>query len=131
MERTLAIPGQNETAVSEIISQHLSPSAEIRDPDRLIGREAYLTQIRRALRSPNRHVFIHGERGVGKTSLAMTAGKLNVPDSNNFIYIDCGENTTYGEVIQRIGNNVTDVSKRLASGGATYGAGIGVAGLGN
>lgn len=131
LEKPLAISGFDEESVGQIIQQHLSPSAEIRDPERLIGREKFLTKIRRALNSPNRHIFIHGERGVGKTSLAMTAGRLLAPSVENFIYVDCGESTTFGEVIQRIGNSAIDVTKRLSSGASAVGGGIGVAGIGN
>ncbi|WP_120500181.1 ATP-binding protein [Roseovarius sp. EL26] len=127
----MAILDFDEKKVEEIIQKHLSPSAEIRDPERLIGRDKFLKKIRRALNSPKRHVFIHGERGVGKTSLAITAGQLLAPHDDNFVYVDCGQNTTFGEVIQRIGNSVIDVSKRLSSSGPTIGGGVGVAGLGN
>ncbi len=127
----MAISGYDESKVAEVIKQHLSPSAEIRDLDRLIGRDKFLTKIKRALNSTNRHVFIHGERGVGKTSLAMTAGRLLAPKEENFIYVDCGNETTFGEVIQRIGNSVIDVSKRLSTGSPAIGGGVGVAGLGN
>lgn len=127
----MSISGFDEERASDIIGAHLSPSAEIRDPERLVGREKFLTKIRRALNSPKRHIFIHGERGVGKTSLAMTAAQMFAPSSQNFIYIDCGEQTTFGEVIQRIGNSVIDVEKRLGSGGPAIGGGLGVAGIGN
>jgi uncharacterized protein len=49
------------------------PSTPIREPSRLYGRAEQLERIRRELRSPGRSVFIFGDRGVGKTSLAQTA----------------------------------------------------------
>lgn len=120
-----------EAHVAEIISAHLSPSAEIQDPDRLIGREKSIQKIRRALNSPNRHIFIHSERGVGKTSLAKTTGQLLATDPLNLIYVDCGEDTTFGEVIQRIGKSVLTVNQRLVHDRGSFGGAAGFPGLGN
>nr|WP_306267100.1 ATP-binding protein [Pararhizobium sp. IMCC3301] len=112
--------------VDEILAQHLTPSDVISDPVRLIGREKYLEQIRRALTSPGRHVFIFGERGVGKTSLAMTAGKANVCSIENFTYVPCGEQTTFFEVVQIIGNSAVALKQRIAASGGGWSAGAGV-----
>jgi uncharacterized protein len=51
----------------------LSPSRAIKSHEFLQGRDAQLTEVRQALSMQGRHVFIHGFRGVGKTSLAYTA----------------------------------------------------------
>jgi uncharacterized protein len=51
----------------------LSPSNAIQTPELLHGRAKQLEEIRRALYSPGRQIFIYGHRGVGKTSLAQTA----------------------------------------------------------
>lgn len=120
----MTISGYNEAQLVEILNEHLSPSKEIVDPDRLIGRETYLTRIRRALLSPGRHVFIYGERGVGKTSLAVTAGQLAIQDDKNFIYVPCGTDTTYFEIIQAIGNSVLDVPERVAGQGQGFNFGL-------
>ena len=92
-----------------------------------MGRERLLTQIRRALLSPGRHVFIYGERGVGKTSLART-GRIAALDNKNFIYLPCGERTTFFEVIGAVGNSVVDLEKRIGSQGRGLGIGINLPG---
>jgi uncharacterized protein len=51
----------------------LSPSRAIETPELLKGRDTQLAEIRKAWYQAGRQVFIHGYRGVGKTSLAMTA----------------------------------------------------------
>jgi hypothetical protein len=51
----------------------LSPASAIKSPEFLQGRDQQLTDVRQALAMKGRHVFIHGFRGVGKTSLAYTA----------------------------------------------------------
>ncbi|MFO1210545.1 MAG: ATP-binding protein [Amaricoccus sp.] len=115
-----------------MLTAHLSPSQEIKDPDRLVGRDKYLTQVRRALLSPGRHVFIYGERGIGKTSLAISAGRLaTLEDHKNFIYVPCGEHTTFFEVIDAIGGSVVSLKERVGApkGGFTFGVSAPVGGV--
>ncbi len=126
----MAIENFNEAQLEEVLANHFSPSQEIRDPERLIGREKYLTQIRRALASPGRHVFIYGERGVGKTSLAMTAGKVAATEDKNFIYFACGQDTTFYEVIAAIVKSTLDDAQAIDSTGTQFGFGINVLGNG-
>jgi hypothetical protein len=49
------------------------PSSPVREAGRLYGRDEQLEEVQRALLSPGQSVFIFGDRGVGKTSLAQTA----------------------------------------------------------
>lgn len=127
---TMAISNFNETQLSEVLSVHFSPSQEIRDPDRLFGRDRYLKQINRALASPGRHIFIYGERGVGKTSLAITAGKLQAAENRNFIYIPCGQDTTFFEVVAAIGRSILSPKLAVESGDSGFGFGLNVLGTG-
>ena len=125
----MAIPNVTEARLAEVLGAHLSPSQEIKDPDRLVGRERLLTQIRRALLSPGRHVFIYGERGVkGRPPWARTAGPLAALDNKNFVYLPCGERTTFFEVIGAVGNSVIDLEKRIGSQGRGLGIGINLPG---
>lgn len=88
--------------IGEILSEHLSPSSEIRDPKKLKGREKNLSQIEKAIYSPNRHVFIYGDRGVGKTSLAKTAGSIFHTESLDPIYVSCSAQSTFETIMQAI-----------------------------
>ena len=51
----------------------LFPSSPIQSHEFLFGRDGQLDRIRKALMAPGRQVFIYGERGVGKSSLAGAA----------------------------------------------------------
>ena len=68
---------------------HLSPSSPIRTPEFLRGRERNLEQIRRAFVQPGRQVFIYGDRGVGKTSLALTAAYEHQPSDREPPILSC------------------------------------------
>jgi energy-coupling factor transporter ATP-binding protein EcfA2 len=73
----------------EIVRTYLTPARPISDPQYLKGRERALTQIERAFNSPGKHVFIFGDRGVGKTSLAQSAAVLHQSADNQPITIAC------------------------------------------
>ncbi len=85
----MAIAGVTDDRMREVLAAHLTPSLHITTPERLFGREKKLTEIERAFNSPGRHIFIHGDRGVGKTSLALTAANLRQAGSEEPIYILC------------------------------------------
>lgn len=118
----MTIPNFNEAGIAEVLGNHLSPSQEIKSPDRLIGRESYIQKIKRALQSPGRHVFVFGDRGVGKTSLAVTTGQICATENKNFIYIPCSSDTTFYDVIWSIGRSVLGDDAALKKGGGlTFG----------
>jgi len=124
----MPIANINEVQLGEILNRHFTPSEEIRTPDRLFGREKYLKQIARALNSEGRNIFIFGDRGIGKTSVARTAAKLNNHAEESHIYAPCGVCSSFGEVIQAIGNNNIPITERVKRGGKGGGFNIGFAG---
>ena len=67
---TMPIKGLNDVQLGEILNAHLTPSKEIAEPSRLMGRDHHLLRIARAFNSEGRNIFIFGDRGIGKTSLA-------------------------------------------------------------
>ncbi len=109
----MPIKGLNDLELAAILNAHLTPSKEILTPERLVGREQCLLQIGRALNSEGRNVFIFGDRGVGKTSVARTAATIHNFAETAHIYVACGESTSFGQIVQAVGNAVIPVSKRL------------------
>lgn len=67
------LKGRTRESFESGLKLSLSPSTPIRSVGFLRGRERNLEQIRRAFVQPGRQIFIYGDRGVGKTSLAITA----------------------------------------------------------
>lgn len=93
---------QTEEEFSEYLKTVVSPSEPISTIERLVGRADYLKQIRRALLDPGKQVFIIGERGVGKTSLANTSANIYQSSDASFIKVNCAPDTTYKSLIANI-----------------------------
>jgi len=109
----MAITGVSDEQISAILKDRLTPSASIKTPERLFGREKNLLAITRALNSDGRQIFVYGDRGVGKTSLALTAATLHNHSSDDPIYVVCGKTSTFADVIQAVGNASIDIRKRV------------------
>src|SRR4029078_8870965 len=77
----------------------LSPSRPIRTPEHLRGRERDLVTIKRALYATGRHIFIYGDRGVGKSSLAATAAYQYQSSDAEPIFIAGSLDETFNSLI--------------------------------
>jgi uncharacterized protein len=87
----------SEAEFKKILSENIRPAQPIDTPDLLQGRKPILREIGRALASPGMHVFIHGERGIGKTSLALTAAKAHNDEEPP--YVGCDEQSVFTGVV--------------------------------
>lgn len=101
------LQGFTQESVEELLAAHLTPSQTISTQDRLYGRDLQLQSIRRALRSPGRHIFIYGDRGVGKTSLAKTAAFIAQPSDQELALIACDQEGSFEQFVQ-------DIAKKLS-----------------
>lgn len=109
----MSISSVSESEFRAIIAENFTPSEEIRTPERLFGREKNMRLIDRALNSPGRQIFICGDRGVGKTSLAVTAAHLYAGSESAPIYVPCGKNTTFAAAVHAIGTQTIDIRDRI------------------
>jgi Cdc6-like AAA superfamily ATPase len=112
----MALQNITQGQFAAILRENLTPSNTIKTPERLFGRDRALRQIERALASQGRQVFIYGDRGVGKTSLALTAAYLLNDATAEPIYIACGQSDNFADAIASIGNSVIPVEERLEQG---------------
>lgn len=109
----MSIPHISEEDFRALIAENFTPSDEIRTPERLFGRQKNLTAIDRALNSPGRQIFVYGDRGVGKSSLAITAAFMHTGSKNVPIYVPCGRLSGFSDVIQAVGNRTIDIVERF------------------
>ena len=71
----------------------------VRTPQQLKGRDRKLEEIERALSMPGRSVFVYGDRGVGKTSLAQTAAFIAQGQLYDPIVVGCQEGQDFGSLV--------------------------------
>ncbi len=91
-----------EIQFAQKLDELVSPSSPIRSFSHLKGRQAQYDTVREAVYARGRHVLIFGERGVGKTSLATTAGLSVVESKADFKQIGCATDTTIQEICRQI-----------------------------
>ena len=96
----MTIRGIDQSRFGEILKQHISPSDPIDTFEHLVGRARQREMIEEALTLPGRHIFIYGDRGAGKTSLALTAAYEHNPSSSAPAYVACGSTTTFQTIIR-------------------------------
>lgn len=84
------------------LNQLVSPSQPIQSIEHLHGRTHELDQIDKALYAPGRHVFIFGDRGVGKSSLAAAAARQYQSPDAEYIDIGCGPDATLSGIVANI-----------------------------
>jgi uncharacterized protein len=126
----MSIAGFDQVALKEVLSSNLTPSDYIRTPERLFGRDKYLTAIERALSTPGRQIFIYGDRGVGKTSLASTVALLHAQSDLAPVHINCGRENGFFQVVQAIGNSALPPESKFETRGARPSGGLNLAGIG-
>lgn len=82
--------------------QAFTPFAPIELPEFFAGRASVIEDIRGELDSPGRQVAIHGERGVGKTSLAALLYFFARYDDKQVHFVRCGQESTYDGICRSL-----------------------------
>lgn len=118
----MALPHLSQTAFEKILAEHVRPSAPIESFEHLFDRGKQLDRIEEALSSPGRHIFIYGDRGAGKTSLAKSAAYKHHPSQGEPIYTACGQKTSFSAIVRDIASQLdhrsafVSVERRLDRG---------------
>jgi len=98
----MAINGYNKTQFAKKLNEVVSPARPVISIENLVGRQMQLERIEKALYAPGRNVFIYGERGVGKTSLAATAANQWQSSDSEYIDISCAPDSTVRSLVANI-----------------------------
>lgn len=85
----MAIKGISELKLREVLNEYLTASKPVSHHEHLMGRQDVLKKIERAFASGGRHIFIHGDRGIGKTSLARSACLFHQPSDFGLLTVQC------------------------------------------
>jgi hypothetical protein len=102
----MGILGFDRQSFEAALKQYLSPTTPIRSAEFLRGRDKRLEEIRRSLVQPGRQIFIYGERGVGKTSVAQTAAFEHQSSSQNPILLGCDPSSGFYRIAQDLANRL-------------------------
>lgn len=93
------------------LNEVLSASVPIRSVEHLIGRSDELETIDRALYQSGRHIFIYGDRGVGKSSLGATAAYQYQSADAEPIFVSCSIDDTFNSIMANIANQAIGRSR--------------------
>jgi hypothetical protein len=107
----MAIQGYDKKSFGTRLNELLFASQPIHSIEYLFGRSEELDKIEKALFAPGRHVFIHGDRGVGKSSLAATAASQYQDPNTPYIDISCGPDSSLRNVVANIAYKAIDASR--------------------
>lgn len=102
----MAIGNLTKDEFVSTLQHYLSPSGPIQSAELLRGRKKQMDTIEEAFAAPGRNVFIYGDRGVGKTSLAQTAAHQHQSSDRDPVIIACDAGTTFATMVQSIANKV-------------------------
>ncbi|QPQ54232.1 ATP-binding protein [Allosphingosinicella flava] len=105
------------------------PSKAITSPEHLFGRSKQLDQISRAFASDGKQVFIYGERGVGKTSLAKTAAIIHQSSDNDPAIVSCEATSTFRQIMEDVAIACLPTENLINKVTSTRGINIGVKGM--
>jgi len=107
----MAIPGYDRQRFAAQLNAVVSPAQPIHSIEHLFGRTSELDRIEKALFAPGRHVFIYGDRGVGKSSLAATAANLYQSSDADYIDVSCSPDATFSGVIANVAFQALNASR--------------------
>lgn len=107
----MALTVTDETEFTNMLYSVVSPSEPISSIELLSGRSRELQRVTRALNVPGKNVFIHGERGVGKSSLASTSALIYQSSDKNYLDVSCQSDTTVLSLVCNIAMQATNQYK--------------------
>lgn len=122
----LALDAEN---FKRILRSNFSPARAISDPSHLRGRKKLLNQIDWAFNSPGKHVFIYGERGVGKTSLARSAATIHQSSDAHPIIVAGDEFSNFYKTIADVARKALPPEEVIEAHERTHGARLSLFGL--
>lgn len=111
----MAIKGLSKQEFEEIMRAYVRPSDPIDSYEHLVGRAKQRDSIEEAINSPGKHIFIYGDRGAGKTSLAQTIAHEHNPSSTVPVLVACGQKTTFASIVQDIAGQLVGRSRYVVT----------------
>lgn len=111
----MAILHHDHHSFGRRLSELIFPSQPVHSIEHLFGRTAELDRVQKALFANGRHIFIYGDRGVGKSSLAATAANQYQSADAEYIDVGCSPDATLASVIANAAYQATKSSRLIAT----------------
>ena len=111
----MAINGINKDEFGSMLNTVVFPTRPIRSVEHLKGRNSELEAIEKALYQDGRHIFIYGDRGVGKSSLGATAAYLYQSADAEPVFVSGSIDDTFKTIIANIANQALSRSRLESS----------------
>lgn len=95
---------KEEKQKSHKVDAFYTPSKPVSSPSNLRGRDEEIQKILAALTTPGRHCMIYGDRGIGKSSLALSTlegGKEHEILPEIVFQYRCIKNSTFKDIIEK------------------------------
>lgn len=106
-------PDDRRARFAKVIKYHFSASEPVSNHELLRGRGDVLTTIERAFTTNGRHIFVFGDRGVGKTSLARSAATWHQPSELGLKAVQCEKANSAYAVMRDIASQILPASGSL------------------
>jgi hypothetical protein len=100
----------------KILHTHLRATSPIQSQEHLFGRNKQMQLVEQALCAPGRSIFIYGDRGVGKTSLAQTVAYSQQGSKHEPVMIACAPHSTFAGLMA---DSITALQERKKNGSTT------------
>jgi MoxR-like ATPase len=107
----MAIKGVSRAEFESTLSKSLSASQPVSHHELLMVRTDMLQKIDRAFASPGRHIFIHGDRGIGKTSLARAAATFHQDSALPLLTVQCEPDASGYSIMRDIAHKILPPKK--------------------
>ena len=108
----MALPvSMNKHAFGTKLNSLVSPALPIQSVEFLQGRGPELDRIEKALFAAGRHVFIYGDRGVGKSSLAATAANQLQSADAPYLDVSGAPDASLRSIVANIAYKAVDASR--------------------
>ena len=99
----MILPHIDRFEFGQKLSRVVSPATPIRSVEHLFWRSEQLQRIEKSLFMTGRHIFIYGDRGVGKSSLAATAATQWQTSDAEPITVPCATDASLKSIVANIG----------------------------
>ncbi|MFO0651304.1 MAG: ATP-binding protein, partial [Polyangiales bacterium] len=93
--------------MAALLARAFSPHAHVETEERFVGRVRELARVKGLVANPGLHLVIYGERGTGKTSLALTGTSALAPGRR--VVVVCGKRHFFNDICREIALQLVEV----------------------